>query len=164
MSTRPPPKDKPPVTTLSQQSDKDLVEFAFFTEIAIVDQLVRNRIEKHLTDGLSMAQFSLLTHFYRLGGRWNLVRLARAFQVSKPAMTKIVHKLEQKGFVGVEPDPDDGRGKLVGLTQAGDEAWHRAILTLMPLVEEFRSRFTYSELKQTLPLLQSIRTWLDENR
>ena len=46
--------------------DFTTIAYVFFNEIAIIDQLGRNRFERVLPDGLSMAGFSLLNHFVRL--------------------------------------------------------------------------------------------------
>lgn len=43
------------------------VYFHMFTEISIIEHLARNRLEKVLPDGMSMAQFGVLNHFSRLG-------------------------------------------------------------------------------------------------
>jgi DNA-binding MarR family transcriptional regulator len=45
--------------------------------------------------------------------------LAAREYVSPPTMTRIIQRLDEKGFVERQPDPDDGRSCLVALTDAG---------------------------------------------
>ena len=97
----------------------DPLVFRFFNEIGIIEQLSRARFERGLPHGLTLSQFKVLNHFARLGGERSPLSLARSFQVTKGAVTNAVQKLEGKGFVATRPDPDDGRGKLVYLTDAG---------------------------------------------
>ncbi len=142
----------------------DPPEFRFFNEVGIIEQLARNRFERVMPKGMSMAQFSVLNHFVRLGGSKQQVDLARAFQVSKPAMTRTVRKLRDKGYVRVEPDPLDGRGKLVSITAAGRAARDDAIDRLAPVLAEFRGAVDGKDIGRVIPVLESARIWLDENR
>lgn len=140
------------------------VEFQVFNEIGIVEQLARNRFERVLPDGLSVAQFSVLNHFVRLGGTPSLVALARAFQVSKPAMGKLVRKLAEQGLVDVSADPDDARGKRVSITRAGIATHHAAIAALDPELARLRDALGTASFQALLPGLQRLRQWLDTHR
>ena len=64
---------------------EDPPAFRLFTEIGIIEQLARNRLERGLPDGLKVSQFVVLNHLVRLGGEWSPARLANAFQVTKGA-------------------------------------------------------------------------------
>ena len=140
------------------------VEFRVFNEIGIIEQLARNRFERVLPAGLSVAQFSVLNHFVRLGGAPSLVALARAFQVSKPAMGKLVRKLAEQGLVDVSADPDDARGKRVSITAAGVATHRTAIAALAPELARLRGALGTPSFEALLPGLQRLRTWLDAHR
>jgi len=47
--------------------------------------------------------------------------LARAEHVQPPSMTRIVERLERRGYLRREPDPDDGRQQLISVTGGGLE-------------------------------------------
>ncbi len=143
---------------------KDRPDVQLFTEIGIIDQLVTARLEKSLPDGMSAAQFGVLTHFSRRGGAQTPVELARAFQVTKGAMTNTVQRLEAQGFVAVVPDEGDGRKKLVSMTEKGAAAFEAAIVALRPYYAGLREAFGDEEFEQALPFMRRLRTWLDENR
>ena len=143
---------------------EDPVVFRYFNEIGIIEQLARTRFERVLPGGLSIAQFSVLNHFVRLGGEPSLVGLSRAFQVSKPAMGKLVHKLADQGLLEVRGDPDDARGKRVSITDAGIAMRNAALAALAPEAARLTEAFGESTFEQALPGLQRVRQWLDTHR
>ena len=138
--------------------------FRLFTEIGIIEQLARNRLERGLPDGLKMAQFGVLNHLVRLGGQWSPARLASAFQVTKGAMTNTLQRLEKQELVLVEADPDDGRAKLVSLTEAGREMRARCVQSVGPLFSELSRELTDQDIAAALPVLERLRKYLDSHR
>jgi DNA-binding MarR family transcriptional regulator len=143
---------------------KNRPDIQAFTEIGIIDQLVTARLERSLPDGMSAAQFRVLTHFCRRGGAQTPVALARAFQVTKGAMTNTLQRLEAQGFVDIVPDETDGRRKLVSLNARGAAAYERAVAGLRPHYAGLREAFGDAEFEAALPFLRRLRAWLDENR
>jgi DNA-binding MarR family transcriptional regulator len=138
--------------------------FRFFNEIGIIDQLARNRFERVMPQAMSVAQFSVLNHFVRLGGERSLADLARSFQVSRAAMTKLTRKLEVSGLVRVRDNPGDGRGKLVSISTRGARAHQDAIAALAPTFSELAQAFSTDEIGRLLPTLEKVRAWLDTHR
>ncbi|MBN4046563.1 MarR family transcriptional regulator [bacterium AH-315-P15] len=146
----------------AKQNDPLLV--TFFTEIGIINQLVTTRLERALPDGLRLSHFSVLNHFVRLGGIRSPAQLAGAFQVTKGAMTNTLQKLDAKGLIRIRTNPEDGRGKLVTITEKGRRIRNKAVAAMVPLFAEFEKAFTHAALKDALPFLQEIRIYLDEAR
>jgi len=142
----------------------DPTVFRFFNEIGIIEQLARNRFERVMPQGLTVAQFSVLNHFVRLGGERSLVELARSFQVSKAAMGKLVGKLYAQGLVAVRANPADSRGKLVSVTRTGARVRDQAVRHLAPTLALLRASLGDDHLERMLPGLVRVRQWLDENR
>ncbi|MFM1958597.1 MAG: hypothetical protein RL588_114 [Pseudomonadota bacterium] len=143
--------------------DPDLI--AFFTDISIIDQLVSTLIERRLPPGLSMAGFGLINHMVRTGQETTSPgALARALRVTRGAITGVLHKLTAEGFVTLEPDPSDGRGKKVRLTPEGLAAREAAIAGMAPLVAEFETRMDLDAIRRAHPVLRSIREDLDRHR
>ncbi|GAA1983792.1 MarR family winged helix-turn-helix transcriptional regulator [Kitasatospora viridis] len=62
-------------------------------------------------------------------------QLAQALSVSDPAISRALRPLEAAGLVQVRPDPEHGRRRLVGLTEAGRKAFHDSG---KPLYDELR--------------------------
>jgi DNA-binding MarR family transcriptional regulator len=136
-----------------------------FTEIAIIEHLSRNRLERALPDGLKVSHFGVLNHMVRLGDGQNPVDLARALQVNRGAMTNTLQRLEARGLVAVQPDPEDGRGKRVYLTSAGREAREAGIAVALQIVADLDHDGALSEaLLAALPALRELRSALDRER
>jgi DNA-binding MarR family transcriptional regulator len=134
------------------------------TEIGVIGQLARNRLERALPAGLSQAQFGLLIHLAQHGGEENPVQLAQAFQVTKGAMTNTLQRLEAQGFVSVAGDVDDGRRKRISITPSGLAAHDLGVKAARPAMDSLRARFSDAEFANALPFLSALRQWLDENR
>ena len=151
-------------TALMPEPSDDPPLFRLFTEIGIIEQLARNRWERVLPDGLKVSQFAVLNHLVRLGGAWSPARLARAFQVTKGAMTNTLQRLQARGLVVVTADPADGRGKLVRLTPAGRAMRERCLMTVEPLLSELARELSADDLATALPVLEKLRIYLDTHR
>ncbi|MEM9012866.1 MAG: MarR family transcriptional regulator [Pseudomonadota bacterium] len=138
--------------------------FALFNEIGIIDQLARTRLQRTLPSGLQVAHFTLLNHCVRLGDGKTPAELARAFQVTKGALTNTVQRLEARGLVRVEADAEDARRKRVYLTQAGRTVRDEAIAAAAARFADVGLRFSQAEVESALPFLQALRTHLDTHR
>ncbi|HVY89641.1 MAG TPA: MarR family transcriptional regulator [Hyphomonadaceae bacterium] len=149
---------------MSVREDTAQLYFRMFTEVAIIAQLSGNRLERVLPEGMSQAQFGVLTHFVRLGGKWSPGRLARAFQVTKGAMTNTLQRLEAQGFVRIEADPKDARGKLAEITEAGRRARDAAVRATGATMAELVALIPASDVKGALPFLERVRQVLDGAR
>ncbi len=143
---------------------EDPIAFRFFNEIGIIEQLARTQLERNLPNGLKMPQFGVLNHLVRLGGKWSPARLASAFQVTKGAMTNTLQRLEERGLIRVSPDPDDGRAKLVSITDAGREMRLRCIDGVSPLLAELLGELSEEDFASALPFLEKVRIYLDSHR
>jgi DNA-binding MarR family transcriptional regulator len=138
--------------------------FQVLNEIGIIAQLAGRQFETVMPLGLSLAQFTALNHLVRVGDGRSLVRMANALQVTKASMGEVVRKLADKNLVTVTPDPEDGRGKRVYLTQAGRAAREAAIVALTPDLQKMQASFGEDFFTEILPQLADLRRWLDAAR
>ncbi|MGG5886530.1 MarR family winged helix-turn-helix transcriptional regulator [Falsiroseomonas sp. HC035] len=138
--------------------------FMLLNEIAIIEHLARNRLERALPEGLRLSHFIVLNHLTRMGDGRSLARIARAVQVERPAMTNTIQKLEARGLVRTAPDPKDGRGKLVFLTPAGRAARAGAVGIAEASVCAVDHGLAEAEIAVILPLLRRLRSALDRAR
>ena len=134
-----------------------------FTEFGIIHQLLMTRFERALPEHLTASQFGVLNHFVRLGGIYSPGELARAFQVTKGAMTNTLAKLEEKQFVRIQPNPADGRAKQVSITAQGRRMRERALAATSASMSEI-SDYASRDAAVLLPRLQRLRKFLDEHR
>jgi len=142
---------------------KQRPDVELFAEIAAIDQLARNRIERALPEGLSAAGMAMLNQLARLGAPASPVGLANAFQLTKGAITNTLQRLEGLRLVAIEADPADGRRKLVALTPAGAEFQRAALVATRPQLAALREAFDEAEFAAALPFLQRLRVWLAEH-
>ena len=133
-------------------------------EIGIINQLGSTAFERVMPNDMTLAQFSILNHFVRLGGPRRLVDLARSFQVTKGAMTNTVGKLAAKGLVTVADDKTDKRAKQVDITEAGRKMREECVARLRPGLVQLSAALPPEQWAAALPILQQMRRWLDENR
>ena len=154
--------DAPPNEKTEAEADRLL--FAVFNEIGIIEQLARTRFEAVMPDGLLLPHFTVLNHLVRLGDNRSLKSLAFSFQVSKGAMTNTVQRLERRGLVEVRPDPRDGRGKRVFITEAGRATRETAIAALGPAFRALADDPGTARFAAVLPHLEAIRRALDALR
>ena len=149
---------------MSQPEDVAPLYFDLFTEVAIIGHLSQNRLARVLPDGLSIAQFGVLNHFARLGGEWAPARLARAFQVTKGAMTNTLQRLEAQKLISIKPDPRDARAKLVEVTALGLKVREKAIRSTAGLLDDVIATLPAQDMRVVLPLMKRLRATLDQNR
>lgn len=83
-----------------------------------VTRLARQLRRMRTDTSLSLGQLAALGTLYRHG---NLTpgELADHERVQPPSMTRIVHALEEQGYVARCPHPTDGRQVVVSLTEEG---------------------------------------------
>ncbi len=138
--------------------------FELFNEIGIIAQLTRTAFEAAQADGLTLPHFTLLNHLVRLGDGRTPHDLAQAFQVPKASLSNTLAGLERRGLVVARPNPKDGRGKLIDLTEAGRARRDSAIAALGPFMGELAERHDASTVPDLTPQLAEIRKILDAMR
>jgi DNA-binding MarR family transcriptional regulator len=155
------PDKKPPANSPLQ--DGGLV-FGVLNEIGIISQLSRALFEQVLPDGITVPHFSVLNHLVRVGDGVSPLKIATAFQVPKASLTNTLKGLEQRGFIVMQPNPRDGRGKLVYLSESGRSFRDEAIQLLAPHIENLSRQFEFHKLKPVIPVLQELRECMDRYR
>jgi DNA-binding MarR family transcriptional regulator len=156
--TETPPRDPP------GNPPSDPLGFVLFNEIGIIEQLARNRFESVMPHGMLLAHFTMLNHLVRMGDGRNPADIAHALQLARGAVTNTVQRLGARGYLRVEPDPEDGRAKRVYLTDAGRRARGDAIAAVAPLIAKLESELGHGMFDDLLPSLQRLRAWLDDER
>jgi DNA-binding MarR family transcriptional regulator len=68
-----------------------------FSELLTADQLLRNRLNKVLPNKMEISHFSVLNHLARANVERTPAQLARAFHLTRGAMTNTLTKLETNG-------------------------------------------------------------------
>jgi len=87
-----------------------------------VYRLVEDRLARQLTEdsGLSMAEYEILVQLSEHPARaLRMSELAERVVNSRSRLTHTVRRMEEDGLVSRRPCPDDGRGVMCELTEAG---------------------------------------------
>lgn len=146
-------------------SETDPLAFEVFNEIGIIDQLTNAAFTAVLPKGMTIAQFTVLNHFERLGlSEKSPADLASAFQITRPTMTSTLARMEKAGLIAINPDPADGRAKLVSVTKAGRAMRETCLQRLAGPLAEAQAVLSEKTLAQLLPLLKEVREILDRLR
>jgi DNA-binding MarR family transcriptional regulator len=78
--------------------------------------------------------------------------------ISQPSVSRLVDRLAARGLVFKRPDPEDGRGVIVGLTDAGSASFRRAAVRHMQsIVERVGGALDDEELVQLTELCDRLR-------
>ncbi len=143
-----------------QEKTEDIA-IALFGELFTADQLARNRISKVLPKGMELSHFSVLNHLAGIGDERTPAQLARAFHVTRGAMTNTLAKLEWAGHVHIRPDWDDARRKFVAISPSGRSARDAAVQAIAPLIGEVVLALGADRVRAVLPVLRELRTRLE---
>lgn len=138
--------------------------FAFFNEVAIIDQLATTLLGKVLPDGVHPSHFAIVVHLARSGNGKTPGGLAIAMQVTKATMSHSLKVLEGHGFIEIRANGQDARSKNVYLTDAGRAFQAEAIGAAARTFSQFVREAHINTIGEMLPGLAAIRTLLDENR
>ncbi len=137
--------------------------FGVMTEINIIAQLSAAAFESAMP-GWSVAHFGVVMHLMRRGDGATPLDLARAFQQPKTTMTHTLQVLEKRGLISMQPNPRDGRSKLVQLTDAG-RAWQgQAMAQVARNQAALHERLKPGTLQALAPHLAHLRAVLDAMR
>lgn len=134
---------------------------ALFSELFMTEQLARSRLSKALPKGMELSHFSVLNHLARLQEERTPAQLARAFHVTRGAMTNTLTKLEWAGHIHIRPDWDDARRKFVSISPSGRAARDAAIHTIAPLIVSLTETLGTERVRAALPVLRELRVELE---
>lgn len=135
----------------------DSVSVSLFSEIISIDQMVRNRVAKVLPKGMELSHFVVLNHLAHVGGERTPAQLAKAFNLTRGAMTNTMAKLEWAGYVHIRPDWDDARRKMVTISPSGRAARDAAMAAIEPIISGVVSSVGPDAVRGMIPILRDMR-------
>lgn len=143
--------------------DENLI-FAFFNEVGIVSQLSQAYLNRHLPEGLHASHFATLNHLHRMGDGRMPHSIAAAMQVTKGTMTHTLGVLESRGLLEIRVNPNDGRSKMVFLTEAGKVFRESAVANVTASLAAVSPLLDGAALASAIPVLRAVRQVLDDER
>lgn len=143
-----------------EQRAPDALAVSLFSEILAVDQLTRSTLARVLPRGMELSHFSVLNHLANTGAEKTPAQLARAFHLTRGAMTNTLGRLEWAGWVHIRPDWDDALRKRVAISPAGLAARDAAVAAITPIIADIVARIGPDRVRTTLPVLREMRQLL----
>jgi len=142
-------------------SAHDDLATALFSELFTVDQLARARLSRALPRGMELSHFSVLNLLARVQGERSPAQLARAFHLTRGAMTNTLGKLEMAGHIHIRPDWDDARRKFVSISPSGRAARDAALQGIAPVIGGLVGTLGLERVRAALPVLRELRLELE---
>ena len=125
-------------------TETDPAELSVADLTSVLEDFIRIFIRLPSVQRLSFTTLSVL-HTLAGRGPMRLAELTASEQVTQPAITQIVTKLEHDGLVERRPDPSDGRAVLVHITAAGAAIVNGRRADRMAVLAELTDRLTPEE-------------------
>jgi hypothetical protein len=133
-----------------------------FTEIAIIEHLLRTRMEKGYPEGLGAAHFGILNYFARNHrGPDSIDGIAWSFQEEVEYTTTKVATLESFGYVQVTPPGGRDGAAMVELTEAGKLARNEALDRMAPDIIDLVAEIDPDQIAIAQKVLEEIRLTMD---
>jgi DNA-binding MarR family transcriptional regulator len=114
-----PGETTPGGTVPAQAHGRQLGNTAWEALLAAHATLIKEFGAQDIWGELSMREYDVLYTLSKCPEPVRLGELNRHVLLSQPALSRMVDRLVARGFVEREPDPADGRGVLLRLTDAG---------------------------------------------
>lgn len=113
--------------------------------------------------GLSRGEVGMLSALRTAGPphRLSPTRLGQGLMLSSAGVTSRLDRLERRGFVERLPDPDDRRGVIVELTDAGLDIVDAAVAANSVSDRQLLERFDPEEIQQLEALLRKLLAGLE---
>jgi DNA-binding MarR family transcriptional regulator len=81
--------------------------------------LMRQFAAEDIWGQVSMREYDVLYTLSKGSGPVRIGELSQHVLLSQPALSRLVHRLAERGLIDCEPDPADGRAVSVSLTEVG---------------------------------------------
>ena len=130
---------------------------SLFSEMLAADQLVRARLSRALPQGMELSHFVVLDFLAQSKEERTPADLARAFHLTRGAMTNTLNKMEWNGYVHIRPDWDDARRKRVAISPSGRRARDEALAAMRPVMEDAVRSIGEDKVRAALPVLREVR-------
>jgi DNA-binding MarR family transcriptional regulator len=139
--------------------DLDTDAIALIGRLMRASRLLQLEVERSLgTFDLTINEFNTLNALRRAGPphRLSPKNVGVSLLFSSGGLTKLLERLESRGLVAREPDPNDGRGVLVSLTPGGKELQERAMAAHQVNEDELLTPLTHEQRKRLNSILRDL--------
>lgn len=137
----------------------DTFPMAILGRVHRISAAAADRVAAHFAEhGLSRGDYDVLASLRRAGDPPRLTpgQLQKSLLLSSAGVTGRIDRLERAGLVARLPHPEDGRGVLVELTDAGCTLVDRLVFEDMERESTWLAEFSENERKTTLRVLRRL--------
>ncbi|MEF3402696.1 MarR family winged helix-turn-helix transcriptional regulator [Agromyces sp. CCNWLW203] len=116
------------------------------------------------SDVISLNEYDVLFNITRAPGRrLRLKDLNQNVLITQPSVSRLVDRLTARGLVAKLPDPRDGRGTIVAMTDEGFDLFRRVAITHMDAINrQFGDSLSDDELRTLAELCNRLRVEADQ--
>ena len=143
----------------TERPDLDASPMGVFGRLLRLHKHAQQQLEVNFKrHGLTGGTFDLLATLRRNGEPFTLnpTQLQNEMMLTSGATTHRIDLLEKRGLIERLPDPDDRRGTLVRLTEAGKALVDEAVVTHVELEHELLSGLTEEQRRELAMLLGTL--------
>jgi DNA-binding MarR family transcriptional regulator len=135
-------------------------ESLFRAQVAIM----RSLAEEFPSREISMNEYDVMFNLSRQPERSIRLRdLNKHVLLTQPSVSRLVDRLASRGYVHKHPDPDDGRGAIVELTDTGYALFRRvAVDHMVSITTRVGDSLSTDELLQLTALCDRLRLETDQ--
>ena len=135
------------------------------TRFSIASQLYQSQMERQLiAHDLTLPQLSVLSHLSRRVDPQRITSIAAAVEVGQPAVTKMLAKFENRGWITFHASTTDKRSKSARITEMGKTHQTNTQRQLLPNVIAELVGWSETDLAQFSENLNRFGKLLDSNR
>jgi DNA-binding MarR family transcriptional regulator len=118
------------------------------------------------SDIISLNEYDVLFNITRAPGRrLRLKDLNQNVLITQPSVSRLVDRLAARGLLAKLPDPRDGRGTIVSITDEGFALFRRVAITHMEAINhQFGDSLDEDELRTLADLCNRLRHEVEQTR
>jgi DNA-binding MarR family transcriptional regulator len=146
-----------------ERPDLDASPIGIIGRISRLARELEQRLEPvYREQGLESGWYDVLATLRRSGPPYRVrpTEFTGALMLTSSGTTKRLDRLEQAGLITREPDPDDRRGTLIGLTAAGQELIDTASEAHLNNERRLLSALTDADRRRLADLLRKLQLGL----
>jgi DNA-binding MarR family transcriptional regulator len=147
-----------------EQPELDTSAIALIGRVMRASRLLQLEVERSLgMFDLTVNEFNALNALRRAGPPHKLspTDVGVSLLFSSGGLTKLLERLESRGLIAREPNPDDGRGVMVALTPAGRELQEEAMAAHQLNEERLLTPLTKTERERLNAILRDLLVTLE---
>lgn len=140
-------------------SDRTLTVAAWESLFRAQVTIMRALAAEFPSEIVSLNEYDVLFNIARAPNRrLRLKDLNRSVLITQPSVSRLVDRLAARGLVVKTPDPDDGRGTIVAITEAGFALFRRVAFTHMDAISRHvGDALDERELRELIDLCDRLR-------